>query len=430
MRLRFGRAAGSKLAGWGREFVVAASIGLVAIVVGVAAALILRDDPTFDDPTADDRSPETSEILDNPVAMAISEPANLVAVIARGPTGLGDRAIEAGTLALIDRPTGTITGFIRVGIDPVALAFDADGTWLAIVGRGPSDQDNQPIGDGWLVLLDARTLEVHTSIPTGKAPVDVVVDQRTGRIAVLDQGRADGQGDVTLVDLDTARIVSTVPVGTYPTDLGLAEDRGQLFVANFVSNTITIIDIGDGREVGSIRLGSEPGTLRSLELSMELGLLVAVSGPVQTNTGSVDLTGAIHIIDLDRGFSIVRSDTSIRDPRMVVIDERSPGLVFGLFDVDHDQAELVMHDLTTGHVVWSRKIAEVPIAMADADGRLTLVERDARLVSLLDSKDGTLLCSHEFESGIASIAAIDASLGGVWSLSTTGAPVLASTRCS
>ena len=67
-----------------------------------------------------------------------------------------------------------------------------------------------------------------------------------------------GAGSVTIVRMEDHTILTTVPVGLVPQALALSVDERRLYVANTGSNTISVIDTGLRRAVGTVRVGRAP----------------------------------------------------------------------------------------------------------------------------------------------------------------------------
>jgi YVTN family beta-propeller protein len=63
---------------------------------------------------------------------------------------------------------------------------------------------------------------------------------------------------VTVFDLKTLQKVATVPVGDYPEGMEASPDGKFVYVANWDSNTLSIIDAGTLKVVGTLDAGSSP----------------------------------------------------------------------------------------------------------------------------------------------------------------------------
>jgi DNA-binding beta-propeller fold protein YncE len=109
--------------------------------------------------------------------------------------------------------------------------------------------------------LSAASLQV-ASIPVGLDPQEVLVDEATGRAYVSN----NASNDISVIDiglqLEVNRIAvdenlpAGVPIGEGPFGMALVNIGGTnyLYVANFDSSNVTIIDANAGAVVGGFPL--------------------------------------------------------------------------------------------------------------------------------------------------------------------------------
>jgi len=91
-------------------------------------------------------------------------------------------------------------------------------------------------------------------VPTGAMPDAVAIDETANRIYV-----ANYVGDsVTVVDGATMKSVATVAAGHHPQALALDGKRHRIFVANTHSNNATVIDGATNRALATIPAGMHP----------------------------------------------------------------------------------------------------------------------------------------------------------------------------
>ena len=91
-------------------------------------------------------------------------------------------------------------------------------------------------------------------IPTGAMPDAVVIDETANRIYV-----ANYVGDsVTVIDGATMKPVATIAAGHHPQALAVDGKRHRIFVANTHSNDATVIDGATNRALGTIPAGTNP----------------------------------------------------------------------------------------------------------------------------------------------------------------------------
>lgn len=208
-----------------------------------------------------------------------------------------------GLLVRLDTATNAITGTLRTGVRPAALAIAPDGktiyvvdsrnavtgignvlpvrtaTWTArkrtTVGWTPSAMVIMPDGRTAYVL-DAAGAGSHGSsqgavtpiaLATGKAgraiavgyfPVALAVTPSGSRVYVLntENGTRNGGGTVTPVRTASHAAGAAMKTGTGPVAMAVTPDGRTLYVVNQVSGTLTQISTATGKVVHTIRVGA------------------------------------------------------------------------------------------------------------------------------------------------------------------------------
>ena len=87
--------------------------------------------------------------------------------------------------------------------------------------------------------------------PTGDAPVPVMTVDKGRRLVVGNSNRFGGRGEPqSLTVLDTAKISEglaavqgTIPAGSFPREMAVSSDERTLFLTNFGSNSLQVLDI-------------------------------------------------------------------------------------------------------------------------------------------------------------------------------------------
>lgn len=109
------------------------------------------------------------------------------------------------------------------------------------------------IGKDTLVAYHEDTGKTETA-HTGAMPDAVAVDEAANRIYV-----ANYVGDtVTILDGTTLHQIATVPVGHHPQALAVDQQRHRVFVANTHSNSVTVIDGTTNRAIATVPAGRNP----------------------------------------------------------------------------------------------------------------------------------------------------------------------------
>lgn len=162
---------------------------------------------------------------------------------------------EVGRVAVIDTETNEMIDRIRVGRFPEHVVVDSLRHQL-FVPNGLS---------GTVSVVDTLTNIVVATIDLAAAPGVASADEPPliGEAPVLDARRGllyvTGsptnvleQGLVWVIDARTLGFVSTIPVGKAPMELALDRERGRLFVANTRSDTVSVVDTSANRVVATI----------------------------------------------------------------------------------------------------------------------------------------------------------------------------------
>ncbi len=109
------------------------------------------------------------------------------------------------------------------------------------------------IGKGTLVAYHEDSGKTETA-PTGPMPDAIAIDEAANRIYV-----ANYVGDsVTVLDGVTLRPVATVAAGHHPQALAVDGRRHRVFVANTHSNDVTVIDGTSNRVLATLAGGTNP----------------------------------------------------------------------------------------------------------------------------------------------------------------------------
>jgi YVTN family beta-propeller protein len=95
---------------------------------------------------------------------------------------------------------------------------------------------------------------VVSTIPVQSAPNGIVFNPNNGDLYVTNYG----SNTVSVIDGTTNTVVTTIPVGTNPRDLAFNPNNGDLYVTNQNSNTVSVIDGTTNTVVTTIPVGPQP----------------------------------------------------------------------------------------------------------------------------------------------------------------------------
>lgn len=144
-------------------------------------------------------------------------------------------------LWVLDAATLETQQSLTTGSAPAGVALSPDGAWLVSADR---DADQ-------ITIFDAETLAAHASVTVGLRPFAVTFGP-DGRIFTADVG----SDSLTVVDPATAKILATIPTGARP--YGVAFAGGKGFVSNQYADTVTVFDLATLTPSDLIDVGEYP----------------------------------------------------------------------------------------------------------------------------------------------------------------------------
>ncbi len=171
------------------------------------------------------------------------------------------------------------------------------------------------------------------TVALNDSPSSLVIDARTGRAFVLGDGYGPFgyRGNVTMLDLASGASLRTVPVGRVPAEMlldqrvnrlfvmsmAMDDSQGRAFVANSPAGTVSMLDIRRGVVLKTIAVGAHPVMLAVDE---RRGRLVCI-GIGSLRAGSATSPGRISVLDIRSG-AVLSSATIGWGPTAMALDER------------------------------------------------------------------------------------------------------------
>lgn len=172
-------------------------------------------------------------------------------------------------VSVIDTQSDTVTATIplhahgyRVALSPrgdKAYVTAAPGV-MAMSAKAKADEDTTP---PQLVIIDTLKRKVEASIRLNiSAMANVHVHPNGRMVFVVTAGEAgkrnEERGRVIFLDVPNRRIMREVPIGLNPLDSAMTPDGSKLFVANYFSRDISVVNLNEGRLQDSIPLNLSP----------------------------------------------------------------------------------------------------------------------------------------------------------------------------
>lgn len=144
-------------------------------------------------------------------------------------------------------PANSVLARIPAGCSPVRLAITPDGKTVWLTARN----SNAVLAfDTAKLLSDAEHARV-ASVAVGTAPVGIAVFDGGRRVIATNSNRFAGPTEnqvLSVIDAEAAlaskpAILGAVEAGAFPREINLSRDGRILFVANWMSNTVEVLDV-------------------------------------------------------------------------------------------------------------------------------------------------------------------------------------------
>ena len=170
------------------------------------------------------------------------------------PRGQTPRMQPEGAVIVVDvakaktDAKNSVVSHIPAGGSPVRLALAPAGDRLFVAAR---NSNAVLVFDTTKFITDPAHAKVAT-IAVGKSPVPIVLIEN-GKMAIVGNSNRYGPDAAkasTLSVLDTAKIgtmnspvIASIPAGAYPRNFCLSPDGRTLFLTNFVSDSLQVMDV-------------------------------------------------------------------------------------------------------------------------------------------------------------------------------------------
>lgn len=150
--------------------------------------------------------------------------------------------MEGRSVSVIDRATGAVKtlpfDFPVYGID-----VTPDGRQVWITGRD-------------VVVIDTATDTVLATVPAPERDTGRIRLTPDGRTAVVALARS-----LAVFDVPTRRLLRVAGLGAEPKVLTLSADGRRAFLSNPDADSVSVVDLAEGRQVGTFATGKKPDGL-------------------------------------------------------------------------------------------------------------------------------------------------------------------------
>jgi YVTN family beta-propeller protein len=155
-------------------------------------------------------------------------------------------------VSMIDTATNNVVDSVAVGLNPGGVAVAPDGKRVYVANYGDGN------GGGSVSVIDTTTTHnsVIDTVPIGQTPaIDVTVALDGKRVYVT-----DGFESLMVIDTTTKphSIINTVTVGDSPYGVAVTPDGKRVYVANYSSSSVSVIDTATNNLVDTVSVGGSP----------------------------------------------------------------------------------------------------------------------------------------------------------------------------
>jgi len=128
---------------------------------------------------------------------------------------------DSDLLLVVDTHNGQVTGRVKVGHRPKAIAVARDGEALYVSNEW----------DDTITEIDAHSLQPLRTLKAGWGPVGLTTD-RTGKVLYVANTLGN---DVSLLDLLSGKEIKRLGSGVFPEYIALSRDGSQVYVSNLLA---------------------------------------------------------------------------------------------------------------------------------------------------------------------------------------------------
>jgi YVTN family beta-propeller protein len=168
-------------------------------------------------------------------------------------------------------------------------------------------------GSNTVSVLDLVNLRQDRVLAVGQEPSGVAVNPVRNEVYVVNSGSTGGNGSVSVIDAAKNQVVATIPVHRRPYFIDVDSEGRRGYVANSGSNTVSVLDLDQRREIGVIGVGEAPGLARispdrkSLAVTNRAGGSVSIVDPQAMRvravfSGCPQATDAVILPDSSKAF--------------------------------------------------------------------------------------------------------------------------------
>jgi len=160
-----------------------------------------------------------------------------------------DGTPEKGTLNVICTRTNTVIKTITGFFGPFGIAISEDGRYGYVTNFGSNNFS--PYGST-VSVVDLKKFRIIKNIETGIQPAGIAISRNFAYVSNYNALYAGsnytnltpGLGSISVICLEDNKIVgAAIPIGQCPSTLILSHDEKNLYICNYVQNTVTELEL-------------------------------------------------------------------------------------------------------------------------------------------------------------------------------------------
>ena len=298
---------------------------------------------------------------------------------------------EDGHAWIIDTDAGRKAGELMMVSGSVQLLTNQE-AWLMYV----LSQGTERGVSGVIQAINITNNHIEFAAVTGIYPVDAVIVDSMSLVLVLDQG-SNGAGSLSIFDARSGVSVGKVTVGAHPAAVAVDESGALAIVANYVDDSLTLVDLRNPEAPATVEFGPYPGRLAMVFADSEQSRVAAVELSPRTLEGE-EGEGRLWLVNTET--RTVEGKVEITNPVAAELEPRSHLLLIG--SAVGDTGHVTGIDITSGAV---RLETPVPVAPSEllidpVRGTVLAMSYKRGSGSLLNTANGNFMCALPLTNGV------------------------------
>lgn len=113
-------------------------------------------------------------------------------------------------------------------------------------------------GSNTLTILDLVAIRAEGNLPVAANPVALALSPTRPELYLLSSDPADHPGTLTTLSTDTNAITGTLSLPRGPRALSISADGHRAYIANFLANSVTVVDLDKHKSIATLPTGKGP----------------------------------------------------------------------------------------------------------------------------------------------------------------------------